>query len=58
MVAILGIKMKKQTMKESMQGAVKPIESSDRNSPEFNFDAWAKQVRPLLLASVSKRGNR
>ncbi len=50
--------MKKQTMKESMQGAVKPIESSDRNSPEFNFDAWAKQVRPLLLASVSKRGNR
>ncbi len=25
---------------------------------EFNFDLWAKQVRPQLLASVQKRGMR
>lgn len=23
---------------------------------EFNFELWAKQVRPQLLASVQKRG--
>jgi hypothetical protein len=25
---------------------------------EFNFELWAKQVRPLLLASLNKRGHR
>lgn len=24
----------------------------------FNFEQWAKQVRPLLLAAVQKRGSR
>ncbi|QZZ20345.1 hypothetical protein J5X98_24305 [Leptothermofonsia sichuanensis E412] len=28
------------------------------STPEFNFEVWAKQVRPLLLASLNKRGNR
>lgn len=24
--------------------------------PDFNFELWAKQVRPQLLASLQKRG--
>ncbi len=28
------------------------------NSSEFNFEQWAQQVRPQLLASVQKRGAR
>jgi hypothetical protein len=32
--------------------------SDSSNTQEFNFDLWAKQVRPLLLASLSKRGSR
>ncbi|GAP97371.1 hypothetical protein [Leptolyngbya sp. NIES-2104] len=25
------------------------------NSPTFNFELWAKQLRPQLLASLNKR---
>ncbi len=25
------------------------------NSPSFNFELWAKQLRPQLLASLNKR---
>ncbi len=32
-------------------------QSAGSNGQEFNFELWAKQVRPLLLASLSKRGN-
>ena len=28
------------------------------NQADFNFELWAKQVRPQLLASVQKRGMR
>lgn len=28
------------------------------HQPTFNFEVWAKQVRPQLLASVQKRGMR
>jgi len=31
---------------------------SDRGETELNFEQWVKQVRPLLLASVQKRGSR
>ncbi|MCL6435543.1 MAG: hypothetical protein K6T90_15285 [Leptolyngbyaceae cyanobacterium HOT.MB2.61] len=33
-------------------------QSTDSSGQEFNFELWAKQVRPLLLASLNKRGNR
>lgn len=40
---------KKQLQNTAQQGA---------EANEFNFDLWAKQVRPQLLASVQKRGMR
>jgi len=36
----------------------KSSESANINDQKFNFEVWAKQVRPLLLASLNKRGNR
>lgn len=42
-------------------GETKQNQSSEPtrpNSNEFNFELWAKQVRPQLLASLQKRGNR
>ncbi|MBW4583284.1 MAG: hypothetical protein KME42_27270 [Tildeniella nuda ZEHNDER 1965/U140] len=36
----------------------KAAESIGSNTTEFNFDLWAKQVRPQLLASLHKRGAR
>lgn len=36
----------------------KAAESVSSNPNEFNFDLWAKQVRPQLLASLHKRGAR
>jgi hypothetical protein len=36
----------------------KAAESVSSNTNEFNFDLWAKQVRPQLLASLHKRGVR
>lgn len=33
-------------------------EMANANQAEFNFELWAKQVRPQLLASVQKRGMR
>ncbi len=36
----------------------KPSESTNNSGQGFNFEVWAKQVRPLLLASLNKRGNR
>ena len=34
----------------------KTAESINSNASEFNFDVWARQVRPQLLASLNKRG--
>lgn len=36
----------------------KASESVSNNANEFNFDLWARQVRPQLLASLHKRGSR
>jgi len=36
----------------------KAAESVSSNANEFNFDLWAKRVRPQLLASLHKRGVR
>jgi hypothetical protein len=36
----------------------KAVESSNSNPNEFDFDRWARQVRPQLLASLHKRGTR
>ncbi|WP_181357338.1 hypothetical protein [Stenomitos frigidus] len=36
----------------------KAAESMSSNANGFNFDLWAKQVRPQLLASLHKRGAR
>lgn len=36
----------------------KAVEFVNSNPNEFNFDLWAKQVRPQLLASLHKRGAR
>lgn len=36
----------------------KTTDVTHSNSSEFNFELWAKQVRPQLLASVQKRGMR
>jgi hypothetical protein len=33
-------------------------DSGSNSTQEFNFELWANQVRPLLLASLSKRGSR
>jgi hypothetical protein len=37
---------------------IKTVRSVTVSGQEFNFEAWAKQVRPQLLASLSKRGHR
>jgi hypothetical protein len=37
---------------------VKNVKSATVGGQDFNFEAWAKQVRPQLLASLSKRGHR
>jgi len=34
------------------------VDALNSNQPNFNFELWAKQVRPQLLASVQKRGIR
>ncbi|EKQ67379.1 hypothetical protein OsccyDRAFT_3641 [Leptolyngbyaceae cyanobacterium JSC-12] len=39
---------------ETKQG--KSGEQSASEQPEFDFELWARQVRPQLLASVQKRG--
>lgn len=36
----------------------KSPEQLNSNTADFNFELWAKQVRPQLLASVQKRGTR
>lgn len=41
---------------EKKQG--KSDETLNHNQPEFNFELWARQVRPQLLASIQKRGMR
>lgn len=33
-------------------------DTSNNSEIELNFEQWVKQVRPLLLASVQKRGSR
>lgn len=33
-------------------------ELSRSTSSEFNFELWARQVRPQLLAALQKRGAR
>jgi hypothetical protein len=32
--------------------------ATSTNSTSFDFEGWAKQVRPQLIASVQKRGNK
>lgn len=32
------------------------MDSLNASQSAFNFELWAKQVRPQLLASVQKRG--
>jgi hypothetical protein len=41
---------------EKKQG--KLDETLSHGQPEFNFELWARQVRPQLLASIQKRGIR
>lgn len=41
---------------ERKQG--KSGEQGSGEQPEFDFELWAKQVRPQLLASLQKRGIR
>jgi hypothetical protein len=41
---------------ENKQG--KSVEALNYGQPEFNFELWARQVRPQLLASIQKRGIR
>ena len=40
--------------------AAEPVSSSTNafDANEFDFNLWAKQVRPQLLASLHKRGAR
>lgn len=45
-----------KTQAEKQHG--KATESASNGQSEFNFELWAKQVRPQLLASVQKRGAR
>ncbi|MEX0270922.1 hypothetical protein AB3R30_17405 [Leptolyngbyaceae cyanobacterium UHCC 1019] len=45
--------MKMQT--EKQQGS---SDAPNSSKTELNFEQWVKQVRPLLLASVQKRGSR
>jgi len=47
-----------KTMKS--EKAKKEIQILDpaNNATGFNFEQWAQQVRPLLLASLQKRGSR
>jgi len=33
-------------------------DASNNSEIELDFEQWVKQVRPLLLASVQKRGSR
>jgi hypothetical protein len=44
--------MKTETTKKQTKPDV------SKNSDGFDFDSWAKQVRPQLLASLQKRGDR
>ncbi len=41
---------------EKKQG--KSDETLNNGQSEFNFELWARQVRPQLLASIQKRGMR
>lgn len=34
----------------------KPSSSGNSHPGEFDFEQWARQVRPQLLASLQKRG--
>lgn len=34
----------------------KSIEPTTPNMSEFDFEQWARQVRPQLLASLQRRG--
>lgn len=36
----------------------KPVSSGSSHAGEFDFEQWARQVRPQLLASLQKRGVR
>jgi len=45
-------------MKTDVQKPDKLTESAPGSANEFNFDQWVQQVRPQLLASLSKRGVR
>jgi len=40
------------------QNQTPSTESVNKEMGDFNFDQWAKQVRPQLLASLQKRGIR
>jgi len=45
--------MKSEKAKKEVQ-----ILDPANNATGFNFEQWAQQVRPLLLASLQKRGSR
>jgi hypothetical protein len=44
------------TKTKQTQGQVS--DSLNKNGTDFNFELWAQQVRPQLLASLQKRGVR
>ncbi|HEY9907940.1 MAG TPA: hypothetical protein V6D18_10110 [Thermosynechococcaceae cyanobacterium] len=40
------------------QSQEQSVVSTDRPDQAFNFEQWARQVRPQLIASLQKRGAR
>mgnify|MGYP001770987785 CR=1 FL=1 len=44
-----------QILEQSSDRAANPRIENSPNSPSFNFELWAKQLRPQLLASLHKR---
>jgi hypothetical protein len=50
----LAMKAKQKADRDPIQ----PIQSIGGHASDFNFEQWAKQVRPRLLASLQKRGMR
>ncbi|MBD1821961.1 hypothetical protein H6F51_05540 [Cyanobacteria bacterium FACHB-DQ100] len=43
-----------KTLDQSNDRATKSGTENSPNSPSFNFELWAKQLRPQLLASLYK----
>lgn len=50
--------MKPSVEKEQEQSTASNLYSHQEFNQGFNFEQWARQVRPQLIASLQKRGGR